>query len=66
MFTHLCVPKVLFDFILGYHLSYLMDEDKPSKLTNHSRVMGVINKVFKPNLVNSFYAQVHVSPVFRC
>ena len=30
---------------------YIMVQDVPSKLTNYKRAMGIINRIFKPNLV---------------
>jgi hypothetical protein len=36
---------------LGYNISYEKDVDISAKILNYNRVMGIINQIFKPSLV---------------
>jgi hypothetical protein len=41
-------------YYLGYYLSYEEEKDMNMKITNFLKITGIINQIFKPNLVSKY------------
>jgi hypothetical protein len=39
---------------LGYYLSYEEEKDLNTKITNLLKITGIINQIFKPNIVSKY------------